>query len=174
MSFLRQAAISAWIGGCPVEMKAAIQARIDVAVAKMEPQFDIRTGALIRMKQYEYHGEFDRDMLEKARSNANVATAMQMLTQFDALCQTAAPRILMVPIRDMYVMLFGVLMPFSVFPLLGWWYILFSFYPTLICFGGYKAMCDANNYFADNNPEFKKTQESIMKILDDAISAKRL
>jgi hypothetical protein len=160
---LEQACVSARVGRCEEHMYAALIGRRDAANGVEVRQID-SSGATVSTR-FKYLGGPDLTMQRFALTNEHTAAALQSLAAFDVLCRVATPRTMTQPINDMYILTFAFVMPLTIFPVMGWWYLLFSVYPTFICVGSYYRMCEAGNFLNRRIPEYNALFEETIAML---------
>lgn len=129
----------------------------------MEERRDPKTDSVIEVVPFVYSSEHDREIEKLAIKDPNALQLVLLLAQFDALCSTGAPDFLLRPIEDMYILTFAFLVPLAVFPVMGWWYLAISFYPTLLAFGGYRNSCYANRILDPINKEYVIVINALME-----------
>jgi hypothetical protein len=143
-----------------------MQARRSEAQKEMVAVKSISTGTIVSYKPFIYDRSFDRAILKLAQdNNPHAAEALKQLAQIDALCRAAAPETLIDPVYAMYLMLFACVMPLTLYPAMGWWYVLFSFPPTFVCIGGFNQLCEASEFFSPRIPEYVAAIDAIIKEL---------
>lgn len=162
---LKSAVIHAQLGGFIDELCAAVAARRRMARGDTVEVFSTRDSDIAVTQPYVYDGSYDADIMAMATTEQHAADAMLQLSAFDAVCVTSAPDTLVQPVFVMFLLNFGFVMPLTLYPAMGWWYILFSFPATFICVSGFNALCDAGNIL---NPDIKEYAKIINLIMDSA------
>ena len=151
-TLLEQACLYARLGRCQDHMLQALTGRRRAANRERVEQLDDR--GVARLVDFEYRREADFAMERMARTSDHAAAALERLAGFDMLCRLATPRTMVQPINDMIILTFAFVMPLTIFPVMGWWYLLFALYPTYICIGGFQRMCEAGNFLSSQIPEY--------------------
>jgi hypothetical protein len=159
---LRQAVSVSRVCGCGPLLFSAVSARRAMAAGTTEELRDPQTDSIVDIVPYVYKNEYDREIENYARKDPNALQLLLLLAQFDAICTTSAPEFLLRPTEDMYVLTFAFLVPLSVFPVMGWWYLAISFYPTLIAFGGFRNSIHANRVLDPINKEYSALIDTIL------------
>lgn len=163
-TLLEQLCLEARIGRFEKDMYDALVARYKVANRRMVEEIDHKTGLKL-YTPFVYMGEADQKMQKMALNSTHAASALRDLAAFDMLCRMATPRTMVQPIMDMYILTFGFVMPQTIFPIMSWWYLLFSFYPIFICIGSYLHMCEAGNFLTEEIPEYKALFNDVISTL---------